>query len=357
MNTRKDFSFRGSNMNNILTISKEEFLNKLEVKEGYVYDQVMNFIANGKQYSEMTNVSKTVREKLIAEIDWIPVKIIKIQTSKDGTKKYLFQLIDGNLIEAVYMKNSYGNTICLSTQVGCRMGCKFCASTIGGKIRDLHYSEMIAQVIMLNKDNGGDTKNRTIKNIVLMGIGEPLDNYENVIRFIREITESKFYLSFSKRSISISTCGLVDKIKMLMNENMPINLCISLHAPIDEVRTQIMPINNKYSVDQIIDVCREYYKKTKRQIIFEYVMIQGVNDTKECCEEIIKISKLLDCHFNFITLNKVKESKFVGSSKGYVYNFVQRLNEKGVNATVRRSLGSDIDGACGQLRRNVMEHK
>ena len=341
-------------MKNILTISKQEFLECLGISDGYVYHQVLGFISNGKSYDEMSSISKVHRQKLKEEIEGIPASIKRIQFSKDGTKKYLFELTDANLIEAVYMKNSYGNTICLSTQVGCRMGCKFCASTIGGKVRDLHYSEMIAQVILLNKDNGGNGRNKVIKNIVLMGIGEPLDNYDNVISFIREITGDKLSFQFSKRSISISTCGLVDKIKTLMSEKMPINLCISLHAPLDTIRAQIMPINNKYSVGDILNVCEEYYKATKRQIIFEYVMIRGINDTPECFDEIVKISKRMDCHFNFIILNQVKESKYVGTSKALVYNFVDKLKKSGVNATVRRSLGSDIDGACGQLRRNVL---
>lgn len=338
-------------MKNILNISKEELINILGIQKNFMYEQIMDFIYKGKNYDEMSSISFELRNKLKESIPYIPVHIKTVQKSTDGTKKYLFELYDGNCIEAVFMPNAYGNTVCLSTQVGCRMGCRFCASTIGGRIRNLDYTEMIGQVIVLNRDNRVQNE-RSIKNIVLMGIGEPLDNYDNTVEFIREITTGR--LNFGKRNISLSTCGLVDQIDKLMNENLGINLCISLHAPFDEIRDRIMPINLKYKISDILEACKRYYSVTKRQIIFEYVMIKGVNDTKACFDEIVKISKTMDCHFNFITLNKIQESGYQGTDKSGVYKFVDDLNKFGVNATVRRSLGRDIDGACGQLRRKSL---
>ena len=338
-------------MKNILNISKEELINTLGIQKNFIYEQIMDFVYKGKSYNEMSSISLELRNKLKELIPYIPVHIKTIQKSIDGTKKYLFELLDGNFIEAVFMPNAYGNTVCLSTQVGCRMGCRFCASTIGGRIRNLDYTEMLGQVIVLNNDNKQQSE-RSIKNIVLMGIGEPLDNYENTVEFIKEITAGR--LNFSKRNISLSTCGLVEQIDRLIEENLGINLCISLHAPFDGIREKIMPINKKYKVSDILEACKRYYVATKRQIIFEYVMIKGINDTRACFDEIVNISKRMDCHFNFIILNKVEESEYRGTDKTEVYKVVESLNKLGVNATVRRSLGSDIDGACGQLRRKSL---
>lgn len=338
-------------MKNILNISKEELINTLGIQKNFIYEQIMDFVYKGKSYNEMSSISLELRNKLKELIPYIPVHIKTIQKSIDGTKKYLFELLDGNFIEAVFMPNAYGNTVCLSTQVGCRMGCRFCASTIGGRVRNLDYTEMLGQVIVLNSDNKQQSE-RSIKNIVLMGIGEPLDNYENTVEFIKEIITNR--LNFSKRNISLSTCGLVEQIDRLIEENLGINLCISLHAPFDDIREKIMPINKKYKVSDILEACKRYYVATKRQIIFEYVMIKGINDTRACFDEIVKISKRMDCHFNFIILNKVEESEYRGTDKTEVYKFVESLNKLGVNATVRRSLGSDIDGACGQLRRKSL---
>ena len=296
-------------MKNILNISKEELINTLGIQKNFIYEQIMDFVYKGKNYNEMSSISLELRNKLKELIPYIPVHIKTTQKSIDGTKKYLFELYDVNFIEAFFMPNAYCNTVCLSSE-------------------------------------------RSIKNIVLMGIGEPLDNYENTVEFIKEITTNR--LNFSKRNISLSTCGLVEQIDRLIEENLGINLCISLHAPFDDIREKIMPINKKYKISDILEACKRYYVATKRQIIFEYVMIKGINDTRACFDEIVNISKRIDCHFNFIILNKVEESEYRGTDKTEVYKFVESLNKLGVNATVRRSLGSDIDGACGQLRRKSL---
>ena len=262
--------------------------------------------------------------------------------------KYLLELNDGNIVESVAMKYKHGITLCLSTQCGCNMGCRFCASTIGGKDRDLTSGEILGQAALIQADLG-----ERISNIVLMGIGEPLDNYNNIITFLKNVNDENG-MNIGYRHISLSTCGLVDKINMLAKEKMPITLSVSLHAPDDETRNKIMPVNKKYSVDSLIDCCKDYIESTGRRISFEYILIDGLNDTYEHAKRLSSITKNMLCHINLIPANFVPESGLKKSSKENVIRFLNALQSFGVNATVRRTLGSDIEASCGQLRRNEM---
>ncbi|MGN0771054.1 MAG: 23S rRNA (adenine(2503)-C(2))-methyltransferase RlmN [Christensenellales bacterium] len=282
------------------------------------------------------------------------VKIVHCAESAiDGTKKYIFRLWDNNVIEGVLMKYKYGNTICVSTQVGCRMNCAFCASGLGGLVRNLTAGEILSQVVAVNKDNAIDDK-RGVTNIVLMGSGEPLDNYDNTVKFLRLVCDERG-LNVSRRNISLSTCGLCEKIKALADENYGITLTISLHAPNDEIRKKIMPVANKYGVKDIIDAVRYYFDKSGRRIIFEYSMIKGVNDSIQCADELSRLVRGLTCHVNLIRLNYVKEKDLDGSESEQIKKFMARLEKNGVSCTLRRSMGRDIDGACGQLRRKYIE--
>lgn len=281
------------------------------------------------------------------------VEIVHCVESKlDGTKKYIFKLWDNNVIEGVLMKYKYGNTICVSTQVGCRMNCAFCASGLNGLVRNLTAGEILSQVVAVNRDNKSDDK-RAITNIVLMGSGEPLDNYDDTTKFLRLVSDEKG-LNISRRNISLSTCGLCDKIKRLADEDYGITLTISLHAPNDEIRKKIMPIANKYGVKDIMQAVRYYFDKSGRRIIFEYSMVGGLNDSVECADELSRLVKGLPCHINLIRLNYVKEKGLKGSDDAKIKEFKQRLERNGVSCTLRRSMGGDIDGACGQLRRKYI---
>ncbi len=311
--------------------------------------QIYGNLVLGKSISEMTDIPNSLKEKLLLEYSDAPVSIYKKLTSVDGTIKYLFSLGDGNIVEGVLMSYKYGKTQCISTQVGCRMGCKFCASTLNGLVRNLTRGELLFTVALVNRDAGGNAKKREVTNIVLMGSGEPLDNYNEVIPFIRELAKPE-NLNISPRNISLSTCGLVNRMYDLAGENLPINLTVSLHATTDEKRKQIMPIANAFTIKQILDACKNYFKATGRRFIFEYSLVKGVNDGKENAEELIALLKGLPCHVNLIRLNEVAETGLKKTDDKSAYKFMQTLNDAGISATVRRLMGSDIEGACGQLR-------
>lgn len=316
-------------------------------------NQIYSNLVAGKSVSEMTDISKALKDKLLSVYADEPCKIIKELVSKDGTKKFLFALSDGNVIEGVLMKYKYGNTLCVSTQVGCRMGCKFCASTLGGLVRNLSAGEILSEVIAVNRHEGGTEKKRAVTNVVLMGSGEPLDNYDNVVKFIRLLSDENS-LNVSPRNVSLSTCGLVPKMLSLADENLPINLTVSLHNPFDEKRKEIMPVANSYTVKEIIEACENYFLKTGRRYYFEYSLISGQNDTDECLAELLRILRGKPCHVNLIRLNSVKEKNLIGTNEKRAFEFMNKLNEGGVSATMRRRMGVDIDGACGQLRRSFL---
>ena len=315
--------------------------------------QVYGWLHKGaRSYEEMTNLPKTLREKLAENYPIQPPQAVRKQESqKDGTIKYLWQLSDGNCVEAVLMRYHYGNTVCISTEVGCRMGCAFCASTLGGLVRRLEPFEMLDQVLFTQVDSG-----LPISHIVLMGIGEPLDNFDNVMRFL-ELVNSPEGMNISMRHISLSTCGLVPKIDELAKKNLQLTLSVSLHAPNDGIRNTIMPVNRAYPSQELIDACRRYYAATSRRISFEYAMIGGVNDSKENAKELLRRMKGLPCHFNLIPLNHVEESPLKPSTKEAVAAFQKTLEDGGIPATVRRTLGGDIDASCGQLRRKYNQGK
>lgn len=313
--------------------------------------QIFDAIYNGKAINEITNLPKQLLEEI--NKDYPTYKIVKRYESKDGTKKYIIEFHDGEVVECVLMQYKYGNTICVSTQVGCRMGCKFCASGLNGLKRNLSSGEILGQVLLVNKDFGGTYKDRKITNIVLMGSGEPLDNYDNVVKFLRLVT-SEDGINISDRNISLSTCGLVPQIYKLADEGLNITLTISLHAPNDEIRQRTMPIANRYSIKEILDACRNYISKTKRRVAIEYTLIKNVNDSKACAEELISLLKGMLCHVNVIPLNYVKERGLKGNTRKEAYQFVGLLEKGGLSATVRRTMGEDIAGACGQLRNSYM---
>jgi len=315
--------------------------------------QVYTWLHKGvRSYDEMTNLPKNLRDTLAQQYPlYVPVAVRKQESQKDGTIKYLWQLQDGNCVETVLMRYHYGNTVCISTEVGCRMGCAFCASTLGGLVRKLEPHEMLDQVLFTQLDSG-----LPINHIVLMGIGEPLDNFDNVLRFL-ELVNSEEGMNISMRHISLSTCGLVPKIDELAKKKLQISLAISLHGPNDEVRDKIMPVNKAYPMDELLAACRRYYEATSRRIHFEYAMIDGINDTPEAAKEILKRMKGLPAHFNLIPLNHVEESPLKPSSKAAVATFQKILEDGGITATVRRTLGGDIDASCGQLRRKHQKNQ
>ena len=320
--------------------------------------QVFTRLHRGEKIAEITNLSKALRQKLTEEtLDTLPEVEEKLVSKIDGTVKYLFRLYDGACIESVFMKYKHGNTLCISSQVGCRMGCKFCASTIGGKVRDLLPSELLGQIIAAEKDSG-----ERISNIVMMGIGEPLDNYDNVIKFLKLVNHPDG-LNIGYRHISLSTCGVVSGIEKLAKENLPITLSISLHAANDERRSEIMPINNKWKVADLLSACVSYYKTTGRRISFEYTLISGKNDSEA---DALELAQLLNSYFrpigapihvNLIRVNEVKETGFKKGSAESVNAFAATLEKRGITATVRRKLGSDVNAACGQLRRSNLSKK
>ena len=315
--------------------------------------QVYTWLHKGvRSYEEMTNLPKSLREALAKEYPlYAPRPVRKQESQKDGTIKYLWELADGNCVETVLMRYHYGNTVCISTEVGCAMGCAFCASTLGGLVRRLEPHEMLDQVLFTQIDSG-----LPVSHIVLMGIGEPLDNFDNVLRFL-ELVNSPDGMNISMRHISLSTCGLVPKIDALAEKKLQISLAISLHGPNDEIRSKIMPVNKAYPIDVLLEACRRYYAATSRRIHFEYAMIDGVNDQEVHAKELLRRLKGLPAHVNMIPLNHVEESPLKPSTKAAVAKFQKLLEEGGVTATVRRTLGSDIDASCGQLRRKYNKER
>ena len=309
--------------------------------------QVYSWLHRGvRSYEEMTNLPQALRAALAEKYPILPPEVLRKQESqKDGTIKYLWQLSDGNCVETVLMRYHYGNTVCISTEVGCRMGCAFCASTLGGLVRKLEPYEMLDQVLFTQVDSG-----LPISHIVLMGIGEPLDNYDNVMRFL-ELVNSPEGMNISMRHISLSTCGLVPMIDALAEKKLQLTLSVSLHAPEDNIRNTIMPVNKAYPTEELLQACRRYYEKTGRRISFEYAMIDGVNDTEEAARLLLKRLKGMGAHMNLIPLNHVEESPLKPSTRQAVQRFQKILEDGGIPATVRRTLGSDIDASCGQLRR------
>ena len=314
---------------------------------GFRAKQVYSWLHKGvRSYDEMTDLPQSLRQQLAESYPICPPEVVRKQESaRDGTIKYLWKLSDGNCVETVLMRYHYGNTVCISTEVGCRMGCAFCASTLGGLVRRLEPFEMLDQVLFTQIDSG-----LPISRIVLMGIGEPLDNFDNVLRFL-ELVNSEAGMNISMRHISLSTCGLVPKIDELAERKLQISLAISLHGPNDEIRNKIMPVNKAYPIEVLLAACRRYFDATSRRIHFEYAMIDGVNDREQDARELLRRLKGLPAHFNLIPLNHVEESPLKPSSKKAVARFQQILEEGGITATVRRTLGGDIDASCGQLRR------
>lgn len=303
-------------------------------------------------FDQMTNIPKNTREKLKSSFYIEIPEVVHMYKSKlDDTFKFLYKYKDGNIIESVVMKYKHGNSICVSTQIGCRMGCKFCASTLEGIVRNLSSGEILAQVLKSQEQIG-----ERISNIVLMGSGEPLDNYDNVMEFLDSVN-AEYGLNIGQRHITLSTCGIVPKIIELADKNMQITLAISLHAPSDELRKTMMPVAHKYSIDEVIKACKYYISKTNRRITFEYALVNGVNDTRECGFQLIQLLRGILCHVNLIPVNEVKEREFKKSSSNNVKDFYEILSSHGIEATIRREMGSDINAACGQLRRSYLESK
>lgn len=301
-------------------------------------------------YDEMTNISDKLKKVLKENTLYTCLEPVRVQESQiDGTKKYLFRLYDGNLIESVFMRYHHGNSVCISSQVGCKMGCRFCASTLNGCVRNLEPSEMLDQIYRIQSLTG-----ERVSNIVIMGSGEPMDSYDNVVKFLGLINSDKG-LNISQRNITVSTCGLVPRIKQLAELKLQITLAISLHAPNDELRKTMMPIAYTYSIEQIMDACRYYLSQTARRISFEYSLVKGVNDSSECARQLIKLVHGMNCHINLIPVNPIKERDYEQSEKNSIHNFKEILEKSGVNVTIRREMGRDIDGACGQLRQNHIE--
>ena len=294
---------------------------------------------------EMSNLSKDLRSHLKNETEFTVLKKVKEQVSTDGTRKYLWELSDGNRIESVFMRYRHGNSVCISSQAGCAMGCAFCASTIGGLERNLTAAEMLEQVYRIQSDLG-----ERIDNVTIMGSGEPLMNLDNVYRFFKIINTPEG-LNLSLRNITVSTCGIVPQMKVLAAYKLPVTLAVSLHAPDDEIRREIMPIAKKYHMDELLDTCAYYFKETGRRISFEYALMKGINDSEECADRLAKKIKNLNCHVNLININPVEETKFKKTSENRLETFRKKLEKNLINVTIRRVLGQDIDGACGQLRR------
>ncbi len=329
------------NFDELILFLKDYDVKKFRVEQIYKWLHEKN-IAN---FDEMSNIPKELRGKLTNNCYISVVNIEKkLISCYDSTIKYLFKLSDGEYIESVLMNYHFGSTLCLSTQVGCKMGCTFCATGQSGFTRDLTPSEMIAQIDMAQKDSG-----QKISNIVLMGMGEPLDNYDNVLKFIELITSEKGY-NLGNRHITLSTCGVVDKIYKLADENLQLTLSISLHAPTDEIRTSMMPINKKYNIEKLLEACSFYLNKTNRRISFEYAVVKDINDNEQCALRLVKLLKGMNCHVNLIPVNETDNKAYKKSQKEVVQKFLNVLTKNGINATVRRTLGSDIDASCGQLR-------
>jgi 23S rRNA (adenine2503-C2)-methyltransferase len=336
-----------------MDIQELEALLKETGQQKFRAKQIFSWIARGaKNFDEMTDLSKQLRQdlRLYARVSGLEVRR-KLVSSIDGTAKYLFELLDGNMIESVLMEYQHGFTACISSQIGCKMGCSFCASTIAGFRRDLTAGEMLEQILAIQRDSGA-----RVGNVVIMGIGEPFDNYDNVLKFLR-LANNPEGLNIGSRHMTVSTCGLVPGILRFSEENLQVNLAISLHAPNDSMRSAIMPIGSKYSIDKIIEACKIYTRKTNRRITFEYALIEGVNDSPENAGELALRLKGLLCHVNLIPVNTVKGVGYRQSDRRHVEEFEKLLLRKGIETTVRRELGADINAACGQLRRSEMSEE
>lgn len=313
-----------------------------------LYEWMHGKLAEG--YEEMTNIPASLKEKCRQNFSYTALQKVQMQESKiDGTRKYLFALEDGNVVESVFMRYKHGNSVCISSQVGCRMGCRFCASTLDGLERCLKPSEMLDQIYAITRDTG-----ERVSNVVVMGTGEPMDNYDNLLRFITLLTDENG-LHISQRNLTVSTCGIVPKMRELAGEHLQITLALSLHATTDEKRRKLMPIANRYSLKELMETCTYYFEETGRRLTFEYSLVKDVNDTQEDAKELIALLHGMNCHVNLIPVNPIKERDYVQSDRKSVERFKHMLEQGGITATVRREMGRDIDGACGQLRRRHLE--
>lgn len=343
-----EFDIKSMNLSEIENVILSMNEPKFRAKQIFDWFQVYGAMS----YDEMTNLPKALRNRLGEDY---PVRSCEIELKRvskiDSTVKYLFRLFDGNFIESVLMKYKYGYTLCVSSQVGCKMGCTFCASTKSGCVRNLMPSEILGQIHAAQRD-----MNIRVSHVVMMGMGEPLDNYDNTIRFLKLVSDEKG-LNLSMRNISLSTCGIVPRIYDLSNERLQLTLSISLHAPNDTMRSQVMPVNKKYNVAELIKACKDYTNATSRRISFEYAMIRNVNDSDECAYELASLLKGMLCHVNLIPANEIDESEHKRSTNERLQRFMNILNSRGVNTTIRRSLGSDIDASCGQLRSKHIREK
>ena len=309
-------------------------------------------VKKARSYDEMTNISKSLKEKCIEHYNYTALQVVDVQKSKiDDTQKFLFGLSDGNVIESVFMKYKFGNSVCISSQVGCRMGCRFCASTIDGVVRNLAPSEMLDQIYAISRETG-----EKISRVVVMGSGEPLDNYDNLLKFIKLLTDENG-MNMGQRNLTVSTCGIVPNIYRLADEELSINLALSLHASNNEKRKKLMPIAEKYSIDEVLDACRAYFDKTGRQLTFEYSLVSGVNDTDEDAAELSKLLEGINAVVNLIPVNPIKERDFKPTDRSGALAFKNKLEKSRINVTIRREMGRDIDGACGQLRRRHLQQE
>ena len=300
-------------------------------------------------FAEMTDLSKALRERCEQSFTYTSLEVVQVQESRiDGTRKYLFALSDGNVVESVWMKYKHGNSVCISSQVGCRMGCRFCASTLDGLERNLMPSEMLDQIYSIQKLTG-----ERVSNVVVMGTGEPMDNYENLLTFIEMLTDENG-LNISQRNVTVSTCGIVPRMRQLAERKLQITLALSLHATTDEKRRKLMPIANRYSIAELMEACAYYFEQTGRRITFEYSLVGGVNDTDEDAAELTALARPLCCHVNLIPVNPIKERDYVQSTGARIQAFKNKLEKNKINVTIRREMGRDIDGACGQLRHKTI---
>lgn len=341
-----DIAFKQDIKSLTLTQLKEEmeFLGEKPFRAAQLYGWMHVKLA--ESYDEMTNIPHKLADKCREKYDYTCLELLKMQESRlDGTRKYLFGLSDGNMVESVLMRYKHGNSVCISSQVGCRMGCRFCASTLDGLERNLLPSEMLEQIYAITRHTG-----ERVSNVVVMGTGEPMDNFENLLQFITLLTDENG-LHMSQRNITVSTCGIVPRMRQLADRQLQITLALSLHAATDEKRRRLMPIADRYSLHELMEICAYYFEKTGRRITFEYSLVRGVNDTQEDASQLGELIKGLNCHVNLIPVNPIKERDYVQSERRAVEAFKNKLEKNGINVTIRREMGRDIDGACGQLRR------
>ncbi len=337
---------KSMNMSELVDFVTELGEKKFRAKQIYEWIHVKHI----DTFSQMTNISKKFIELLEEKAMLVSVRKEEVQISKiDGTRKYLFSLDDGNVIESVLMKYKHGNSVCISSQVGCRMGCRFCASTLDGLVRGLRASEMIDQIYQIGKDIG-----ERISNVVVMGTGEPLDNFDNLLRFITLLTDENG-INISQRNLTVSTCGIVPRMKELADKKLAITLALSLHASNQKKRKELMPVANAYDIHEVVDACKYYFNQTGRRVTFEYSLVGGVNDTDNDATELSALVKGINCHINLIPVNPIKEREFVSSNSKVVEAFKNKLEKNGINVTIRREMGRDIDGACGQLRKKHID--